>query len=143
MSLTVAFPDFSADRKHRGARSFVCTLQAGDVGPAWVHVAGDLDVSSAPRLARALRHTDSPPHMVVLDLRDLSSLDSAGVAVIVDASTRARRAEHRLMLIRGIPQVDRMLALSGACDALEIVDLEPPEPRGRALRRLVQPDDAA
>jgi anti-anti-sigma factor len=136
--VTVAFPDFSANR---AARSFECTLLAGDLGPAWVHVAGDLDSRSAPRLARALRHADTVPRLAVLDLRQLTSIDSAGVEVIVDASIRAWRAKRRLMVLRGPSQVDRRLALSGASDVVEFIDLDlaeppapvfPPLPRGGA-----------
>jgi anti-sigma B factor antagonist len=133
MSVSVAFPDFSADRRHPRGRVFACTLQASDIGPAWVHVAGDLDISSAPRLEQALLHTDRSPRLVILDLRQLSSVDSFGVDVIVDASIRARRAKRRLMLIRGTSQVDHMLALSGASDVLEIFDLDSSEPPDRAL----------
>ena len=143
MSLTVAFPDFSAGRERGVAQTFVCTLQAGDVGPSWVHVAGDLDIGSAPRLAQALRHTDALPRLVVLDLRELRSIDSCGVHVILEASTQARRAKRRLILIRGPGQVDRVLALHGAHDLLEIVDLDPPAPHARALGQLARPDDAA
>jgi anti-sigma B factor antagonist len=126
MSVTVAFPDFSASRECRVGEAFVCALQASDVAPAWVHVAGDLDIASAPRLAQALRHTDTPARLVVLDLRELTFMDSAGVHVIVAASICARRDGRRLMVIRGPSQVDRMLALSGAYEVLEMVDVDPP-----------------
>jgi anti-sigma B factor antagonist len=143
MSLTVAFPDFSANREHGVGQAFVCTLQAGDVGPAWVHVAGDLDISSAPRLERALRHTDTPSRPIVLDLRKLTSMDSSGVTVIVDASTRARRSRRRLIVVRGPSHIDRMFARSGALDVLEIVDLDRSEPPARALTRFAHTDDVA
>jgi anti-anti-sigma factor len=142
VSVTVAFPDFSANRGHRLAHSFVCTLQVSEVGPAWVHVAGDLDISSAPRLDQALRHTDMPPRMVVLDLRGLISIDPSGVDVIVYASIRARCRNRRLMIIRGPSRVDRMFALSGASDVLKIVDLDPSEATAQVLPRLAQTDDA-
>jgi anti-anti-sigma factor len=143
MSPSVAFPDFSTDRERRVGRSFVCTLQAGEVGPAWVHVAGDLDVKSVPRLERALRHTDTPPRLVVLDLRCLKSIDSAGVELIVDASIRAQRAHRRLMVVRGPPQVDRMLLLSGLSNVVKIVDLDRRESRARAVGLIASSDDAA
>jgi len=143
MSVTVAFPDFSSSRERGVGRAFVCTLQAGDLGPSWVHVAGDLDSGSAPRLEHALRHTDTRPRMVVLDLRELRSIDSSGVAVIIDAATKARRAQRRLMLIRGPSQVDRALARVGAENVLEIVDLEPPDRISRPHRPLARTDDAA
>lgn len=143
MSPSAAFPDFSPGREHTAERAFVCTLKAGDSGPAWVHVAGDLDVSSAPRLEHALRHTDTPPRLVVLNLRSLASIDATGAQTIVDAAIRARRARRRLMLLRGRSQADRMLAMSGASHVLEIVDLGPLEPFARPQPLLVRPDDAA
>jgi anti-anti-sigma regulatory factor len=63
--------------------------------------------------------------------------------VIVDASTRARQAERRLILVRGPSQVDRALALCDATGVLDIVDLDPPEPPARALRQFTRTDDAA
>jgi anti-sigma B factor antagonist len=143
MSPTVVFPDFSAHREGGVAQAFVCTLQAGDVGPAWVHVAGDLDISSASRLERALRHTDTPPRLVVLDLRELTFLDCSGVEVIVNAAIRARRARRRLVVLRGPAEVDRVLALAGATDALEIVDLDAVGPPDGALPWFARTDDAA
>jgi hypothetical protein len=77
MSPTVAFPDFSAHREHGVGQRFACMLQVGDVGPAWVHVAGDLDISSAPRLEQALRHTDTtPPRSGSVDVLEIVDLDA-------------------------------------------------------------------
>jgi anti-anti-sigma factor len=146
MSLTVAFPDFAANREQRDAHSFVCTLYASDVGPTWVHVAGALGASSTARLAQALRQTrqtHAPPHLVVLDLRELTSIDSSGVDVIVDASARARRAGRQLMLIRGPSEVDAMFTASRGVHVVKIIDLDPFEPRAMALQRFSAPDDAA
>jgi anti-sigma B factor antagonist len=92
-----------------------------------VHLAGELDLCSAPRLQLALRQARRWL-LVILDLRDLSFIDSSGVQVIVDASTRALAADRRLVITRGPAQVDRMLTLCGASGALRIVDLDPPTP---------------
>jgi anti-anti-sigma factor len=143
MSLTVAFPDFAANREHRGAHSFVCTLYDSDAGPTWVHVAGALGASSAARLAQALRQTRRPPRLVVLDLRELTSIDASGVDVIVDASARAQRAGCQLTLIRGPSEVDRMFTASRGAELMKIIDLDPFEPRTMALLRFSAPDDAA
>jgi len=48
-----------------------------------------------------------------------------GVGAIADASRSARRDGRRLVLVRGLSQVERLLALTGALDAVEIVDLNP------------------
>jgi anti-sigma B factor antagonist len=132
MFSTVAFPDVSADRTH----PFACTLETGDVGPAVVRVAGELDLSTASWLEQALRRAESRAQLVVLDLRQLTFMDSCGAHLIVDASTRARRAKCRLMLVRGPAQVDRLFSLCGASDVLEIVDLDPAEAFTGALAQL-------
>jgi anti-anti-sigma factor len=67
---------------------------------AWVRVAGRLDLATVPQLVRTLRETQLSARLVVLDLRELQSMDSSGVHVIVNACIRARRLGGRLVLLR-------------------------------------------
>jgi hypothetical protein len=53
-----------------------------------------------------------PAWLVLLDLRELMSMDRAGVQTIVEASLSARRLGRRLVLLRGVPDVDRMFTLT-------------------------------
>jgi hypothetical protein len=55
MSQTLTFPGSTASRRQLVAQPFACTLRVGDLGPAWVQVAGELDVATAPRLAQPPR----------------------------------------------------------------------------------------
>jgi anti-anti-sigma factor len=64
----------------------------------------------------------------VLDLRDLTFIDTSGVHVILDAARAARRDGRRLMLVQGSPEVDRVIELTGASAHLSIFDLDPAEP---------------
>ncbi|MGI9082213.1 MAG: STAS domain-containing protein, partial [Thermoleophilaceae bacterium] len=66
-------------------RPFVSRQSGGGLGAAWVYVAGELDVATAPQLEQTLREAQSEARLVVLDLRELTFVDSAGVHVIVDA----------------------------------------------------------
>ena len=52
--------------------------------------------------------------------------DSSGVHAIIDAAVRARQVARRLVVLRGPPNVDRILMLSGSID-VEICDLDPVE----------------
>jgi anti-anti-sigma factor len=61
-------------------------------------------------------------------------MDSAGVHTIVNASLRARKAGHRLVLVHGAPNVNRMFALTGSSDKVEIGDLHLVEPVRAPLR---------
>ena len=70
---------------------FTCTWKEGGAGAAWVHVAGDLDLATAPLLKRALRDAQLCARVVVLDLRELTFIESTGVHVILDAAAGVRR----------------------------------------------------
>jgi len=107
---------------------FLCTWQMGGSGAAWVHVAGELDLATSPQLGETLAEAQLAARLVVLDLRELTSIDISGVRSILDAAHGARRYGGRLMLVRGPAEVDRELALSGACDQMLIFDLDPTEP---------------
>jgi anti-sigma B factor antagonist len=102
-----------------------------------------LDIASAPRLERTLRRAGQNASLVVLDLRGLTFIDSSGAHVIVSAAARAKRAGHRLMLIRGPAQIDRLLALTGDADVLDIRDLDSVEPHVQALPEPTPRDHAA
>ena len=81
-----------------------------------------MDAPAAPLLEHALRHALKRGRTVVLDLRGLTRVDVFGVGVIVDASVAARHAGARLVLVRGLSQVDRLLALTGGSGDVEVVD---------------------
>jgi anti-sigma B factor antagonist len=121
---------------------FVCELRDAGVGTAWVNVAGELDIDTVPRLERILRATALRAQLVVLDLREVTFADSCGVRVMVYAGLRARRAARRLVLLRGPSQIQRLLALTGASDLLEIVDVAPGVPALQVLLQLTHADHA-
>jgi anti-sigma B factor antagonist len=113
-------------------RPFVCSSTGGGLDAAWVHVAGALDIATSPQLDRALREESA--RLVVLDLRDLAFIDSAGVHTILEASAVARRDGRRLILLRGTPNVDRLFALTGSDAEVEIGDLDLLDPPEQPLR---------
>ena len=101
-------------------------------------LAGEFDLSNATQVEDALKEIERErPPLLVLDLRELTFMDRAGAHVIVNASVRARQLGRRLVLLRGSPNVDRMFALTGSSEAVEIgdLDLSPREPPIQALQR--------
>jgi len=114
---------------------FTCTWNEGGAGAAWVHVAGELDLATSPLLRRALRDAQLYARVVVLDLRELTFIESTGVHVILDAAAGVRRGDGRLILVRGPTHVDRALNLTDASSQVLIVDLDPAEPPALALLR--------
>jgi stage II sporulation protein AA (anti-sigma F factor antagonist) len=113
-----------------------CSWRRGGSGAAWVHVAGELDLANTCRLSQALRDGQLYARMVVLDLREVTFIESAGVHVILDAAANVRPGKGRLILVRGPTQVDRALNLTGASSQVLIVDLDPHEAPVRALLHL-------
>lgn len=61
----------------------------------------------------------------------------------VEGAQRAHRSGGQLALVRGSRRVNRVFALTGLCDVLEIVDLDPSEPPVQALLKFCGTWDAA
>ena len=93
--------------------------------PDIVHVelSGELDLASAPKLDDELKHVeDGGPALIVLDLRELSFMDSSGLRALLAADARAKEAGRRLVLVRGDERVQRVLRITRLDERLEIVD---------------------
>lgn len=86
-------------------------------------IAGELDLSSSPALedeiAKAIQ-TDATS--LVIDLRELEFVDSTGLGVLVKANQLATDAGREFGLVRGGPQVERLLDLTGLADRLTIAN---------------------
>jgi len=119
---------------------FACTLDEGRSGGSLLRVCGELDRITAPRLTQMLGQATLRARTVVVDLRGLTRVDSTGVDALANASRAARHAGRRLVLVRGLSQVERLLALTGALDAVEIVDLAAGEPLVLALVQVARND---
>ena len=114
---------------------FACTATHGGLDAAWVNVAGELDIATAPELERTLLESQQLAHLTVLDLRELAFMDSAGVHAIVNASLQARQDGGRLVLVRGRPDIYRMFTLTGSTDDVDIADPDPVQPAARTAQR--------
>jgi anti-anti-sigma factor len=88
-----------------------------------VALSGELDLRRAYSFDEELRRieADHPP-VIVLDLRRLDFLDSAGLGRVLACHRRARRDKRRLVIARSPGAVQRVLALAALDDILEIVD---------------------
>ena len=125
------------------ATPFVSTQSGGGVGASWVYVAGELDLATSPQLEQTLREAERDARLVVLDLRELTFMDSAGVHTIVDAGIRYRRAGGRMIVVRAPVQVDAVFTLIGVTEDVEIYDLAPGQPAVQALLQLGREPPAA
>jgi anti-anti-sigma factor len=80
---------------------------------------GELDVASADQLAQALDPLiDGGATLVVLDLTDVSFLDSSGLRTIVRAATALEERDGRLVIDGASPAVARVLEVTGLLERL-------------------------
>ena len=86
-------------------------------------ISGELDLASSPVLEERLDEVfGSDSDVVILDLRDLDFMDSTGLSVLVKAHQAAEAGDRQLCLVKGPPQVQRLLSLTGVADRLRVLD---------------------
>jgi anti-anti-sigma factor len=90
-------------------------------GAARVTVSGELDIATVPPLDEALRRAAAAAYLVTLDLTGLEFTDSSGADLLLAAHRRIRGGNGRLLILRGAPEVDWLLALLGVDKQLELV----------------------
>jgi anti-sigma B factor antagonist len=97
---------------------------------------GEIDLASVGCVRRTVdRSVGAGCERVVLDLRGVTFLDSAGVHLALDADAAARRAGWELLLMEGPAPVQRTFELTGARDRLPFIDVPPrSQAGGRSLQ---------
>jgi RND superfamily putative drug exporter len=84
---------------------------------------GELDLVTAPWLARRLQKIEAEkPPVLIIDLRDLTFMDSSGLRELFSAQRRARAEGRRLALVKGSAPIDRVLEMVSADRAMETVE---------------------
>ncbi len=88
-----------------------------------LRLSGELDLATAAGVQRELEHVEATDaESIVLDLSELTFMDSTGVRLLVTAHARARADSNRLTLLRGGRAVQRILQLSGVEALLPFAD---------------------
>ena len=87
-----------------------------------VALSGELDFSRAYTFDEEMRRLESTkPSKIVLDLRTLKFLDSAGLGRVLALHRRAARDGRRLVVVRGCRAIERLFALTALDMRLEMV----------------------
>ncbi len=108
VSSGLGIPDFAVATDH-------------DEGRSVVTVTGEVDVETAPRLRKALiSAADVPAPMVVVDLREVTFLDSTGLGVLVSGLKRARENGGDLRLVATSSHILRILAITRLDSVLSV-----------------------
>jgi anti-sigma B factor antagonist len=99
----------------------VITQDSG--GQVTISLKGELDLSSVGKVQEELRRVEAEaPALLVLDLSNLTFLDSTGLRAVVTADERARENGRRLVVVRGPDAVQRVFAITRLEERLEMVD---------------------
>jgi anti-anti-sigma factor len=90
-----------------------------DDGTVTVTLRGELDLASVVELQECLSAVEEDaPALIVLDLAELSFIDSSGLRALLLADERARQDGRELVLTRGSDAVRRVFEMTGTRDLL-------------------------
>jgi anti-anti-sigma factor len=91
-------------------------------GVVCLEVAGEFDMFRAYDFDQELRAIEAEDvTTLVVDLREVSFVDSAGLARIIAASRRASSNGHRFAIVRGCRAAERLFALTAVDQQLDMV----------------------
>lgn len=85
--------------------------RTGDV--SIVSASGEIDLSTCPQAAAALRAARDGARALVLDLRDLRFIDTSGLRLILEERQRAEASGYRFVVARGPRTVQRLFEVAG------------------------------
>jgi len=93
-----------------------------DKGRAVLSLRGELDLASAPLLQAELDSSQiESASMLVLDLEELTFIDSTGLRVLLTAYEHSQGRGQEFAVTQGSPQVQRLLSITGVGEHLHIV----------------------
>jgi anti-sigma B factor antagonist len=102
-------------------RSFAITNQPGSV----IAVSGELDLYTAPELRDHLREAVcGESERVVVDMREVTFMDSSGLAAIFTAWRSAGALDRELVIVADGDAVRRPLALAAMDELVPVLDSE-------------------
>lgn len=110
---------------------FSCSGRAEGDGSIRLVLAGELDLAPSSRFRTALDGAQDDSDRVLLDLRALTLIDCAGVAIVFAAAGRSQREGAGLVLLDPRGQVRRMLDLVGAPAGVPVLDGDIPGTEAR------------
>lgn len=93
------------------------TVDIASDGSIVVH--GDIDMAGGPTLEEVILSRENT-HEVVIDLTDVSFIDSSGLRSLLGASRRAQARKSSVILRSVGPEVSRLLQITGTTDQFVI-----------------------
>lgn len=114
-------PQLTTDLSHERWKPFRCDV-APERGTVRVVPHGELDMATCPELERHLRELrDAGFDRVVLDLRELTFMDSSGLRAIIREDAAARAEGRTFSLVAGPPAVQRTFEVACVVERLPFI----------------------
>jgi anti-sigma B factor antagonist len=107
----------ASDRKARAMLEV--HIENSTNGTSVVAIAGELDLSTIPRMESPLFEQVRQRPAVLVDLSGLSFIDSSGIGVLIEAF-RAANGNRMNVLVDSGTQVDRVFRIAGITEALPV-----------------------
>jgi anti-anti-sigma factor len=87
-----------------------------------IRAVGEVDLSTAAALRRELAAARLETDTVLLDLSDVTFIDSTGLHLLLEASHRSAVTDWSFFVVRPSEAVRRLIELSGTADLLTVVE---------------------
>jgi anti-sigma B factor antagonist len=88
-----------------------------------IALAGELCLKTADEIQQELRRVElTCAHVIAIDLREVTCIDSVGIRLIVQAQRRSSQGSNRLILIRGSQAVQELLEICDLVTSFPFVD---------------------
>jgi len=117
-----------SDRGSAGRRDGFAIDAALDPPRMTLALRGELDLAGAPSLEREIEALPWPQLAeLVVDLAELTFIDSTGLSVLIRAAHRAAEEGLRFSVVRAPTQPRRLFSLAGVTASLNVLPLGPPD----------------
>lgn len=91
-----------------------------------IALAGELCLTTTGDIEQELRRVElTCAHVIAVDLREVTFIDSMGIHLIVQAQRRSSQGSNRLILVRGSQAVQRLFEICDLAGRLPFVDALP------------------
>lgn len=90
-------------------------------GQSTLVVYGELDIMSSPKLHEALSSIiGEGPRTVLVDLANVTFIDSSGLGALVAAERRLRASGERLRVVAASTQTAKVIGMTGLSDRFDL-----------------------
>jgi anti-anti-sigma factor len=107
-------------RQPGGGDLLQVSIEPGRSGVSIVSLAGELDLSTIPRVESQLLNQLRTQSAVIVDLTRLNFIDSSGIGLLIQAFRTVDNGRRMHTVVAPVSQVDRVFKLAGIDRALPV-----------------------